>query len=198
MDTKALAISIALAAVAMILNPAITGMRIPAPFLTGLYYQVWDIPIIVCFLLLGFRYGLLSSILNGFFLLAVFPGPSQWLYAPGNVAAEASMMAGIWLARKLLTRPNPAKLLETGKPTNRGKIVAASTISGILVRIPVMLPIMFLILRFGYFAPDSYIIFLALPIQAAYCVVMALYTIPVAYLIAIVVNKNLRVGNQVI
>jgi len=197
MNTKALAMSIALAVVAMVLNPAVTGVKIPSPFLTGLYYQFWDIPIIVAFLLLGFRYASLSSILNGFFLFAVFPGPSQWLYAPGNVAAQLSMMMGIWFARKLLIRPNMTQNVIVGKPQSKSKIVGASTIVAILLRILIMLPVMFLILRYGYFAPDLYV-FAMLPIQAVYCVIMALYTIPAAYLIAMAVNRNLKVGNQVL
>ena len=196
MDTKALAMSIALAVVAMILNPAISGIKIPSPFLTGLYYQIWDIPIIVAFLLLGFRYAILSSMLNGFFLFAVFPGKLQWLYAPGNVAAQLSMMMGIWLARRLLIEPTSEKN-GFDRLQSKSKIVGASTIAAILIRIPIMLPVMFLILRFGYFAPDLYV-FAVLPIQAVYCVIMALYTIPAAYLIATTVNRHLKVGNQVL
>jgi len=196
MNTKALAMAIVLAVVAMVLNPAVTGIKIPSPFLTGLYYQVWDIPIIVAFLLVGFRYAALSSILIGFFLFAVFPGPSQWLYAPGNVAAQLSMMMGIWLARKLLIRPNTTQNIVIAKPQSNSKIIGASTLLAIFLRIPIMLPVMFLILRFGYFAPDLYV-FAMMPIQAVYCVIMALYTIPAAYVIAIAVNRNLKVGNQV-
>jgi len=195
MNTKSLAISILLTVVAMVLNPGVTGIRIPSPFLTGLYYQVWDIPIIVVFLLLGFRYGLFSSVLNGFFLFAVFPGPSQWLYAPGNVAALLSMMVGIWFARKLLVKPVSAESAVVGRFSG-GKVTAFSTLFGILVRVPVMMPIMFLILRYGYYAPDVYT-FAVLPVHALYCVVMAVYTIPAAYLIARAVNRSFKIGNQI-
>jgi hypothetical protein len=191
MNTKALAMAIAFAVVAMVLNPAITGIKIPSPFLTGLYYQVWDIPIIAAFLLLGFRYGLLASGLNAFFLFSVFPGPSQWLYAPGNVAAQLSMMAGIFVAQQLLARSVPAEKAVSGR-----KSITASTILGMLVRIPVMMVVMFGILRYGYSAPDIYV-FAVLPIHALYCVVMALYTIPLAYLIAKTVNRSLKAGNRI-
>jgi riboflavin transporter FmnP len=192
MNAKRLAMSIAFAVVAMVLNPAITGIKIPSPFLTGLYYQVWDIPIIAAFLLLGFKYGFLSGVLNSFFLFAVFPGPAQWAYAPGNLAAQTSMMIGIYLAQKLVVRT-----ATEGKVVSKAKTVVASTALGIVVRIPVMMAVMYVILRYAYAAPDIYT-FAVLPIHAIYCIVMALYTIPTAYLIARTVNKSLKVGNQVI
>ena len=196
MNTKALTMSIALAVVAMILNPAVTGIKIPAPFLTGLYYQIWDIPIIVAFLLLGFRYATLSSMLNGFFLFAVFPGPSQWLYAPGNVAAQLSMMMGIWLARRLLIKPNITQNNVIAKPNPKAKSsplqpccdpnsyshYASSDVFDSSIWI---------------LSPDLYV-FAILPIQAVYCVIMALYTIPAAYLISLTVNRHLKVGNQIL
>ena len=114
MNTKALAMSIAFAVVAMVLNPAVTGIKIPSPFLTGLYYQVWDIPIMIAFLLLGFKYGVFAGVLNSVFLFAVFPGPSQPFYAPSNVVAQFSMMIGIFFAIKLfiIREPKPENCLK--------------------------------------------------------------------------------------
>jgi hypothetical protein len=130
-------------------------------------------------------------VLNAFFLFAVFPGPSQWLYAPGNVAALASMMLGIYLAQKLVS-----SLVPKEKAISKGKLIVASTIFAMIVRIPIMVVVMFAILRYGYLAPDAYT-FAVLPVNALYSLVMALYTIPTAYLIAVAVNKNLKVGNQI-
>jgi riboflavin transporter FmnP len=187
MNTRWLAMSTAFAGVAMVLNPAVTGIKIPAPFLTGLYFQVWDIPIIAAFLLLGFRYGLLAAVINSFFLFAVFPGPAQWAYAPGNVAALASMMVGIYLAQKLV-----ARFASEEKASFKAKSVGASTALGMAIRIPVMMIVMYVILRYAYSAPDIYT-FAVLPVQALYCVIMALYTIPIAYLIAGTISRTLKV-----
>jgi riboflavin transporter FmnP len=192
MNTKALAMSITFAAVAMVLNPAVTGIKIPSPFLTGLYYQVWDIPIIVAFLLLGFRYGILAAMVNSLFLFAVFPGPSQPLYGPSNVIAQVSMMIGIDLARRLIARGVP-----NGKVISKAKLVAASTVLGMIVRLPIMLAVMFLILHYVTGLSQTSTLAL-LPVQAIYIIVIAAYTIPAAYLLARAVNKNLKVGNQVI
>ena len=190
MNTKALAMSIVFAGVAIVLNPAITGIRIPSPFLTGLYYQVWDIPILVAFLLLGFKYGVFAGVLNSFFLFAVFPGPSQPFYAPSNVVAQFSMMIGIYLAIKLFIRRGSPK-----KTVSRIKLVVTSTILGILVRLPIMLTVMFVILRYFMGLTQSIVLAL-LFVQVIYILVISAYTIPIAFVVAMAVNKNLKVGNQ--
>jgi hypothetical protein len=189
MNTKALAMSIAFAVVAMVLNPAVTGIKIPSPFLTGLYYQVWDIPIMIAFLLLGFKYGVFAGVLNSFFLFAVFPGPSQPFYAPSNVVAQFSMMIGIFLGIKLFNRKGQGM-----KTASRIKLVATSTVLGIIVRLPIMLAIMFVILRYFMGLTQS-VTFALLFVQVIYIIVISAYTIPVAFITASAVNKNLKVGN---
>jgi riboflavin transporter FmnP len=190
MNTKAFAMSIAFAVVAMVLNPAVTGIKIPSPFLTGLYYQVWDIPILIAFLLLGFKYGVVAGVLNSFFLFTVFPGPSQPFYAPSNVVSQFSMMIGIFLAIKLFIRRSSAE-----KAVSKIKLVVTSTVLGILFRIPIMLAIMFVILRYFMGFIES-VVFAALFAQVFYIIITVSYTIPVAFVIARAVNKNLKVGNQ--
>jgi len=190
MNTKALAMSIMFAGVAIVLNPVITGIRIPSPFLTGLYYQVWDIPILIAFLLLGFKYGVFAGVLNSFFLFAVFPGPSQPFYAPSNVVAQFSMMIGIYLAIKIFIQRELPK-----KTISRIKLIVTSTILGILVRLPIMLAVMFAILRY-FMGLTEPIVLALLFVQVIYILVISAYTIPIAFVIARAVNKNLKVGNQ--
>jgi riboflavin transporter FmnP len=190
MNTKALAMSIVFAGVAIVLNPAITGIRIPSPFLTGLYYQVWDIPILIAFLLLGFKYGVFAGVLNSFFLFAVFPGPSQPFYAPSNVVAQFSMMIGIYLAIRIFVQRRLIK-----KTVSRIKLVVTSTIFGILVRLPIMLAVMFAILRY-FMGLTEPIVLALLFVQVIYILVISAYTIPIAFVVARAVNKNLKVGNQ--
>jgi riboflavin transporter FmnP len=190
MNTKAFAMSITFAVVAMVLNPAVTGIKIPSPFLTGLYYQVWDIPIMVAFLLLGFKYGVFAGVLNSVFLFAVFPGPSQPFYAPSNVVAQFSMMIGIYLAIKLFIRRREA----VQKTSSRIKLVVTSTVLGTIVRLPIMLAIMFLILHYLMGIAQS-VTFALLFVQVIYILVISAYTIPVAFVVARAVNKNLKVGN---
>ena len=190
MNTKALAMSIVFAGVAIVLNPVITGIRIPSPFLTGLYYQVWDIPILIAFLLLGFKYGVFAGVLNSFFLFAVFPGPSQPFYAPSNVVAQFSMMIGIYFAIRIFIKRGLPK-----KTVSRIKLVVTSTILGILVRLPIMLAVMFAILRY-FMGLTEPIVLALLFVQVIYILVISAYTIPIAFVVARAVNKNLKVGNQ--
>jgi hypothetical protein len=51
MNTRAIAITIAFAALAVVLSPAFSGIAIPAPYLPYLAYQVWEIPVVVAFFL---------------------------------------------------------------------------------------------------------------------------------------------------
>jgi riboflavin transporter FmnP len=189
MSTKAFVISIAFAVIAMVLNPAVTGIKIPAPFLPGMYYQVWDIPIIVAFLLLGFKYGVFAGLLNSFFLFAVFPGPSQPLYAPSSVISELSMMIGIYLGIKLFIRLGIAQ-----KTVSRIKIIVSSTLLGIIVRIPIMLTVTFFFLRYLMGFGQS-VTFSFLLVQIFYIIITVAYTIPSAFAVARIINKNLKVGN---
>ena len=77
-----------------------------------------------------------------------------------------------------------------------------STVLAMLLRVVVMAPIMYAILHYNIvFVPadvtESVIITLVLPLQAVYNVTIALYTIPLGYLTAKVVNRNLKVGNKI-
>src|SRR3990170_1428712 len=101
MNTKTLALTIVFAAVTIALNPAFTNLALPAPYALFLYYQIWEIPIVVAFVLSGPKSGVTIAVLNTAVLLAVFPGasPTGPFY---NLAADLSMLLGIFLAFKLV------------------------------------------------------------------------------------------------
>src|SRR3990170_7170359 len=114
MNTKTLATTIVIAAITVVLNPAITGMYVPYPFAPFLLYQIWEIPIVVAFLLIGPKYGVSISILNTAVLLAIFPGasPTGPFY---NLAASLSMLLGVYITRSLISRKGSQG--ETKNPT---------------------------------------------------------------------------------
>ncbi len=60
MDTKAIALVIAFAALTVALN----AIRMPTFYWPGFNYRVYEIPIVVAFLLFGFKIGILISALN--------------------------------------------------------------------------------------------------------------------------------------
>jgi len=187
--------TIAFAAVTVVLNPAISGVGVPFPPLHSLIYNVWEIVIIAAFLLMGFKSGISVALINAVFLFAVFPGPTKSIYALGNTVAVSSMMVGIFFANKLITqRGNQEK-----SPIGVRKITL-STILAIILRVMVMAPIMYAILHYGVLAPkipDSYIITVVLPLQAVYNITIVLYTIPIGYFLAKAVSRNLKVGNNI-
>ena len=75
MNTRAIAMTIALTGIAIVLNPAISGVGLPFPPIPRLIYNLWEIVIIAAFLLMGFKSGISVALLNSVFLFAVYPGP---------------------------------------------------------------------------------------------------------------------------
>src|SRR3990170_6754446 len=129
MNAKSIALVITFASLAIVLNPAISGMGIPYPLLVGLWFQVWEIPIMVAFLLFGFKIAVAAGLINVAFLLAVFPGPSQPYY-PTNIIAQLGMMLGIYLASRIVTRN-----VSADKPVSKPKLISLSVPLAIFFRV---------------------------------------------------------------
>jgi riboflavin transporter FmnP len=185
--------TIAFAAVTVVLNPAISGVGVPFPPISSLIYNFWEIVIIAAFLLMGFKSGISVAFINAIFLFAVFPGPTKSIYAIGNTVAVSSMMLGIYLTNKFTHK-------STQQVTSGVKIIAISTLLAMLLRVVVMAPIMYGILHYNIVPirlPETTIINIVLPLQAIYNIRIALYTIPLGYFLAKAVSRNLKVGNSV-
>src|SRR4030065_2736265 len=99
MNAKSIALIITFASLAIVLNPAISGMGIPYPLLPSLYFEVWEIPVIVACLLFGWKIAISVGLINSAFLIAVFPGMSQPYYFT-NFFAQVGMILGIYLASR--------------------------------------------------------------------------------------------------
>lgn len=197
LNAKAIALIITFSGLAIVLNPAISGVGLPYPLLPGLWFQIWEIPLIAAFLLFGFKVAVSADLLNAAFLLAVFPGPSQPYYST-NAIATFGMILGIHLATKLVSR-NASE----DKSVSRTKLVSVSVALAILFRVVFMAAVMFSILYFdpiGVYPPipAMYIVATVLPVQAVFNVIVPLYMIPSGYLIAKVISKNLKVGNEIV
>ena len=194
MNTRVIVMTIAFATITIVLNPAISGVGVPFPPLPSLIYNIWEIAIIAAFLLMGFKSGISIAILNSVFLFAVYPGPSNSIFAIGNSVAVTSMMIGIYVANRF-TRKN--------RQEERSFVVRKitfSTILAMLLRVVVMAPIMFAILHYGILVPkipDSITIAIVLPIQAVFNITIALYSIPVGFFVAKVISRNLKLGNEI-
>ncbi|MCK5628326.1 hypothetical protein KAI12_02570 [Candidatus Bathyarchaeota archaeon] len=194
MDTKAIAMTVVFAALAVVLNPALTGIGVPAPYAPFLIYQIWEIPIVAAFLLIGPKSGVSIALLNAVVLLAIFPGalPTGPLY---NLAAVLSMLLGIYVAQRTI---NLKASRESTQRTNLGSgsmTVAYLTSLGIVFRVGVMTVFNYVVLRFpppfGYLFPQQAII-LALPLIALFNATLALYTIPIGHFLANTVRSSLK------
>jgi riboflavin transporter FmnP len=179
-----------------VLNPAFSGIAVPAPFLPYLSYYIWEIPIIAALFLIGLKPGILIMLLNAAVMLAVFQG-HPFIHPIGSLISGSSTLLGAYLGYKLATRSTSQE-----KKPSESKIVAYSTTFGILSRVAVMTPINYVLL---YFASSSFLgieltepeIIAILPLGVLFNVTIVLYTIPIGYFIARTISKNLKVGNNI-
>ena len=158
--------------VALVLSPA----KFPAPFAPFLKYQIWEIPIVVAFLLYGPSVGFSTSIINTMVLLAVYPGdlPISPLY---NLAAVLSMLLGVYIIQRF------ASYFTRGPKI----LVILSTALGCVLRVGFMSVVNWAFLRYpypiGYNMPVEAIVAM-LPIIGLFNATVALYTIPLSYIIS--------------
>jgi riboflavin transporter FmnP len=100
MNTSAIAMTIAFAAVTIVLNPAVLGFAVPAPFLPYVSYYIWEIPIVAAFFLIGLKYGISIVFINALMLIVAFPG-SSFIHPPFSIISGSSMLLGAYLGYKL-------------------------------------------------------------------------------------------------
>jgi riboflavin transporter FmnP len=192
-DTKRLTLTILFAALAIALNPSFTYISFAAPFAQGLIYQIWEIPIVIAFLIISPVAGIAVSLLNTLVLFAVFPGalPTGPIY---NLAATLSMQVGIYAAviigKRIACRNN-----KDPKVLFKPKWAAVATVLGMTTRAAIMSVILYFALPqsppIGFYFDQTTILWY-LPFAAVFNATLALYTIPIGFLIAGRVTKVLK------
>jgi riboflavin transporter FmnP len=198
MNTKKLALTIVFAALTIALNPSLTYIAINAPFAPNLIYQIWEIPIVVAFLIISPIAGVAISLLNTAVLFVVFPGalPTGPVY---NLAAALSMQIGIFVAWAIARKFYHANT-DTDKLFN-AKTTALATGFGIITRVAFMSIVLLYALPqpspIGFSFPIEATI-AYLPLAAIFNATLALYTIPIGFLIAKRVKKvlHLTISNE--
>jgi riboflavin transporter FmnP len=174
MNTKDLAVVAVFSALAIVLNFLV---RIPDPFASFLFYQIWEIPILTAFFLFGVTTMLRVTCVNLvalfiFFQGASILGPVYWLIA------WLSMMAGIGLVKVLLDRRSVKNVVI---------MAALYTAFGVAFRTVAMIIVNYSVLRFpppvGFSYPEPVILGLV-PALAFFNATLALYTIPISYSIS--------------
>jgi riboflavin transporter FmnP len=199
MNTKTLAITIVFAAVTVALNPAISGIAVPAPYAPFLFYQIWEIPIVAAFVLISRKSGIAIAVLNALILFALFPGflPSGPFY---NLFAGLSTLAGIFIANIVLTRGAAKDKKPNSNLQFKAKMITLSTALGIILRVGIMSLVNYAVLRYpypiGYQLPEIVIIGY-LPLIGLFNATLALYTVPLGYSIAKIINRNLKLNSNV-
>lgn len=157
---------------ALVLN---ITLAVPAPYAGFLFYEVWEIPILLSVILLGFWPGVTVAALNSLVLEALKPGPLPTgpLY---NFIAEVSMFLGVVLLMSLGRR----------RRWSAGVVVGLATGAGVGLRTAVMTLVNAIVLPLPF--PFGFGPFIT-PAQVPWYLVLigvfnattALYTVPLAY-----------------
>jgi riboflavin transporter FmnP len=192
MNTKTLALIVIFVALTIALNVA--GPKIPAPYAPFLFYQLWEIPIVLAFFAIGPKVGVLVTLINTLILFAVFnPGANAGpLY---NLVAILSMFTGIYIPYKLATRGCRTQNLSEYLKKHITLLTISATVMGITMRVIVTTAVNFFAVQQPYpigfsFNPTAALAFL--PLSALFNATVALYTIPIAIAIAIPVTSRFK------
>ena len=192
MNTRRLTLIIIFVALTVALNVA--GPKIPAPYAPFLIYQIWEIPIVVAFLAMGPRVGVIITVINALILFAVFPGalPTGPLY---NLVAVLAMFIGIYLPYKLATRRRSTENLSSYMKQHFKLISTSATALGIVFRIIITTPTNYVALQLPYpfgFGLNSGGAIALLPLIAVFNATVALYTIPIALAVSVAVLARFK------
>jgi riboflavin transporter FmnP len=191
-NTRAIALIIIFIALAIALN--VYGPKIPYPFAPFLFFQLWEIPIVVAFLLIGPRTGIIVSTINTLILFAVFPGelPTGPLY---NLAAVLAMLLGIYLPYRLATRGCKNENIGTFLKKHVLLLTVSATVLGATIRVLAMTVVNYFALQqtypIGLGLPEPAVVAF-LPLGALFNAIIAAYTVPVAIAITAAVASRAK------
>jgi riboflavin transporter FmnP len=195
MNTRTLALIIMFVA----LTAAIDGFvpKIPFPLVPFLIYNLWEIPIVVAFVVFGPKTGLSIALINSLILLILAPGylPTGPFY---NLIALLSMLIGVFAAYKIATYKCPTEKIGSFLKKHQIGLSISMTTLGIISRVAITTVTNYFLITqpspigFGSFFPfggltghEAVIAFL--PFSALFNATQALYTIPVALVVSIAV-----------
>ncbi len=189
MNTKEIAAIIVLTAIAISLNP----IAIPVIFGPG-FFRFWEIPIVVAFMLFGLKSAVTVAVLRTLAEMTLFPGPAGIVGPPIVFIPTLGMLLGLYVANWLLIRKGSVNITLGKKP------IAYFMAFGTFLRISASPFTTYILYRFmlplvGINVPESTMIAL-IPVLMLVALTLALYTIPIGYILARIVSRNLKVGNQ--
>jgi riboflavin transporter FmnP len=192
LKAKALSLIIIFTALAATLN--IFGPKIPFPLYPFLFFQLWEIPIVIAFVMAGPRSGVTVSVINTFILLVVFPGslPTGPLY---NFAAVLAMFLGIYLPYWLARRGCKTEDFGSYLRKHLALFSVSATGLGIILRVSLLTVINYFALQqtfpIGFSMPEVAVLAF-LPLGAVFNAAVALYTIPIAIGITVAIMSRVK------
>ena len=159
---------------------------LPVPFATFLYYELWEIPVVLGLLILGFWGGTTIAVVNAGVLEVVNQGslPTGPVY---NLVAELAMFLGIVATMRL-----------GGVLGKRFKLTAVATVAGASARTAAMTVVNYVVLPlpyplgFGTFGVTPAEVPAYLVLIGAFNFTLALYTIPAAFGLQKAVSQTAR------
>ena len=192
MKTRALSLIIIFTALAATLN--VYGPKIPFPLAPFLYFQLWEIPIVIGFLMAGPKSGVIIGAINTLILLIVFPGdlPIGPLY---NFAAIIAMFVGIYLPYWFAKRGCKSENIGSYLRSHIIMFTIAATVLGIGIRVLLLTIINFFALQQSYpigFSMPQEAVVVFLPLGAVFNAIVAAYTIPIAIGITAAISSRIK------
>jgi riboflavin transporter FmnP len=189
MNTKKIAIIVAFATLTIVLN----AIRIPAFYWPGYYYRIYEIPMIVAFMLFGPEIAISVTVLNLIGQIILFPVPVGFVGYPFGVVAIITMMLGIYLGNRIIDQR-----MKSNKFTTEKRAIIYLTFLGIMFRATIM-PFLDYGILYHFLMPfalgrtftEGYLIGL-IPGMVIFNATVPLYTIPISYLIARKVARAFR------
>ncbi len=193
MDTKTITIIVAFGALTIALNV----VKIPTFYWPGFNYRVYEIPIVVAFLLFGFKVGISVTGLCVLGQLLFFQVPGGIVAYPFGFLAIFVMMLGVYFASVFIKRR-----FQSGSLVREGRIALYITALGVAFRTLIMPPLDFgvlyhflLPLTIGRTFTEVYMVGL-LPGMFVFNATVPLYTIPISYFVAKRVSKSLNLTSS--
>jgi riboflavin transporter FmnP len=190
-NTKEISLIIIFVALTVALDP----LRIPSGYLLFVFYRFSEIPIVAAFLLFGPKVGVSVAVINLAAETLLFPvGIATSIGRPFVLLLTLSMLLGIYLAGKFLKRRAPQN-------QNLGiKAITFYSALGALTRTAfapfVLFPLYRFLLPLVWQSFSDAQVMAMMPFLMLYAFTLPLYTIPIGYVIARTISRNLRIGNQ--
>jgi len=182
LKARSVALIAVFSAIAIVLNV----IRIPTVYWPAFSYSFYEIPVLVAFIIYGFKIGFLVEIVHIMGQEMFFPmSAAAMVVYPLGLIVHLFMFSGIYLATKLIKRK-----IAKGKNMDEKKAVIYFTGLATALRGGLMPIIDYTILynilipfALGVTLPQSYTLSL-IPAFITYNITNTLYAVPIAYLIA--------------